>query len=413
MIEGTPSDRPAAARLRGIEGLRGIAALAVLAYHVAIFVRAPDGGFAPVGDLPFAGLLDLRGGLTLFFVLSGFLLHRPIARALVRGVALPPVRPYVRNRVLRIAPAYWVVLLLTAFVLQTAVERGAEGVGRLDDPVQLLACLLLVQPYSPETVYAGLGPDWSLSVEALFYVLLPVLGALAAVALGRSPAPGRRIVAAALPAAALLALGAGAKLAWHVAADQDLGRWTATASQTLPLSADLFGIGMLVALVHVLVAEGRLAVPRHARRVLLGAAATAALGTVLLGGRGGMAPLSFEESLLALGCAALLLAVVLPGPSRLAALLERRGPVWAGLCSYSVYLWHVPVIFLLSRWGLDAGGRAELAVALVLVLGTTAALAVPTYLLVERPALRRKGRAPVVAPADAPAAAMAVTPARP
>jgi peptidoglycan/LPS O-acetylase OafA/YrhL len=73
--------------------------------------------------------------------------------------------------------------------------------------------------------------------------------------------------------------------------------------------------------------------------------------------------------------------------------LENPALRLAGLVSYSVYLWHYPVLHWgLRRWGATPGGDAgatapAIAVALV---GVAFAVGAVTYLLVERPALRRK-----------------------
>src|SRR5690242_9257170 len=106
-------------RLVGIEGLRGMAALSVLVHHVTIRLADPDriGGFARIGDW-------LTHGLTLFFVLSGFLLFRPFAASMVEGRPLPSIRKYARNRFLRIYPAYLVILLLVGLVFGAAYTEG-------------------------------------------------------------------------------------------------------------------------------------------------------------------------------------------------------------------------------------------------------------------------------------------------
>jgi peptidoglycan/LPS O-acetylase OafA/YrhL len=62
--------------------------------------------------------------------------------------------------------------------------------------------------------------------------------------------------------------------------------------------------------------------------------------------------------------------------------------------SYSVYLWHAPVIYWLHlHGGLSQNGRSGFALNWLLVLTITVCLATLTYLLVEKPALSRKRRA--------------------
>ena len=69
-------------------------------------------GFASDYILP-----TFHHGVILFFALSGFLLWLPFAAALLNGRRPPSIRAYARNRFLRIAPAYWVILLIASFVL--------------------------------------------------------------------------------------------------------------------------------------------------------------------------------------------------------------------------------------------------------------------------------------------------------
>lgn len=104
-------------------------------------------------------------GVTLFFVLSGFLLYRPFVAARESGTT-PSLKRYFRRRVLRILPAYWVAL--TIILVGTSFP---------DDAWRLY---LLVQAYSPHTVFDGIAGAWSLCVEAAFYLVLPLYAALAA-----------------------------------------------------------------------------------------------------------------------------------------------------------------------------------------------------------------------------------------
>jgi peptidoglycan/LPS O-acetylase OafA/YrhL len=159
----------------------------------------------------FGGYLnDLSFGVTLFFTLSGFLLYRPFANALIRGAERPSYSRYLRNRVLRIAPAYLVILFLSALVLGSVFVRGPGGEldhGRLTDPGLLARAALLVQDYQPGTLLIGIGPAWSLAVEVVFYLVLPLLVMLAWKLAADAPALSRRVVAALAPAALLLVLG--------------------------------------------------------------------------------------------------------------------------------------------------------------------------------------------------------------
>ena len=66
--------------------------------------------------------------------------------------------------------------------------------------------------------------------------------------------------------------------------------------------------------------------------------------------------------------------------------------VWFGVVSYSVYLWHEPLVMFLGRHGLMASGVAGVVLNIALVLALTSALSALTYRFVEAPAMRRKSR---------------------
>jgi hypothetical protein len=89
-----------------LDGLRGIAALAVVCMHVWLYGHANDGTASRSGLLDYAAV-ELRLALLLFFVLSGYLLYHPFARA-ARGDNAPvALGRYAVRRAARIVPAYY------------------------------------------------------------------------------------------------------------------------------------------------------------------------------------------------------------------------------------------------------------------------------------------------------------------
>ena len=99
----------------------------------------------------------------------------------------------------------------------------------------------------------------------------------------------------------------------------------------------------------------------------------------------------------ALAVALLLAAIVVPGgpatrPAWALKVLESPAFVAVGAVSYSLFLWHYPVILWLRENGLTAGGTAGLALNLLLVAVVAGGLSALTYRYVERPALRHKRR---------------------
>ncbi|WP_166518200.1 acyltransferase family protein [Candidatus Blastococcus massiliensis] len=408
--------RPSGARrLLGIEGLRGIAALLVLFRHVGQHTTDEERtGF--LGQLSEVSL----HGLTLFFVLSGFLLFRPFAQAVVDGDPLPSIRRYAVNRALRILPAYLVIFVLVALVVGVAYTEGpalihgADSVGRLTDPVAVALNLGLLQTYVPGYILTGIGPAWSLSVEVAFYVSLPLLALSAGVLVRRRV---HRLVAVLLPPVALIGVGLATTLvlARHrrgmSAEDAVLAEWGQTGSAAVARSllahADLFGYGMLAALLVVYLqvrgVESLSTAVKAGGLVLSAGAAVAALAGVAGG---------FRDNLIGVAAAGLLAVVVLPASrtgepaNRLARALEWAPARYAGLISYSVYLWHLPVISWLQVRSLTFGESTQgLVLTTLLVMAIVAVLASATYWLVERPALQRRAPWPVSSGRSRPASA--------
>jgi peptidoglycan/LPS O-acetylase OafA/YrhL len=386
-------------RIVGLEGLRGIAALSVLGHHVTIRLADSDkigSAAAHIGGW-------LTHGLTLFFVLSGFLLFRPFAASIVEGRPLPSLKRYARNRFLRIYPAFLVILLLVGLVFGAAYtegppQNGDVAIGYLTDPLTLIANVLLVQGYIPQTLLTGIGPSWSLVAEVAFYLVLPCLVLLSALLARR----GRALSAVLLAPAILITVGWAVSIylqhrtSGMTGDEQFQYLWghhgSAVLARSLLAQADLFGYGMLAAV--IVVALGRWGLTRVAPGVLpTMLVAAAALTWAALDG-----PLdSYARRFIGIAAALLVLVVALPssdgGPNKVATALEVRPLRYVGLISYSIYLWHNPVLFWLDRHGLAFGDDgAGLLGNLVLVTVVTAALSSLTFWLVERPALNAKQR---------------------
>jgi peptidoglycan/LPS O-acetylase OafA/YrhL len=365
-------------RLVGIEGLRALAAIAVLTIHTWTY---SSGSFGLLNGAFFA---NLDQGLTLFFALSGFLLYRPFAAALLGGDEMPGSRAYLRNRALRILPAYVVILLIVDVAGLAVIRQVGESpqVGHLAIG-QFVPNVFLVQNYVPSAVGTGIAPGWSLVVEVAFYLTLPMLAAVAALIIRR----GVGCVKAALAPAILLLVVGLAGQQWAAGMNTSQWRlawgdsWTAVAQRSFLPAAALFSFGMagavLVALLERDSNQHRL---RRAVRWFGPAALSIAVAVI---------------AVFALAAGLLIVWVVLPtgrtGPRRVVA---SRPLMQLGVISYSVYLWHAPVIYWLHLHGLLAqDGRVGFALNWLLVLAITVSLSTVTYLVVEKPALRRKRRA--------------------
>ncbi len=208
------------ATVDALEGWRGIACLLVVAYHCGLNLRLPG-----VTVLGFSGV-------HLFFVLSGYLLFRPYATAMMAGRPLPAVGNFYARRLVRIVPPYAVAL--AAYVLLRVVSHTKPP-----DGFNIATHAVLAFNYFPRVDLFSINPVfWSLAIEVQFYLLLP----LAAVAAARV-VPGRPAACA----AGLFVAGVAAR--WlevrHFRAAG--GATTDVAFRSVFAYLDLFACGMAVA----------------------------------------------------------------------------------------------------------------------------------------------------------------------
>lgn len=373
-------------RLLGIEGTRAIAALSIVVYHVWLFgaVSSPHGlAMGPWSKFFF----NLQAGVTLFFVLSGFLLYRPFAAAVIRAGPAPVAWAYLRNRALRILPAYWAILLAVALLIDHRLLR---------DPLTLLANLLFAQNYWPHSVMTGIIPAWSLANEVIFYLLLPLLGGAAILVRRAGASP---ITAAVVPVLALAALGLASKGVERLA---HLGLiW----QSAFPIRADWFAAGMGLAVVRILWEDGRLHFGRKAAACALAGAAVVAAGGLSLYYKDTLTAVEYQTPI-AVACALLLACIIFAPPRAPHVRVLTWRPMFAlGLASYSLFLWHFPLEAWLLSHGVLLDGNAGFLPNLAIVTTISVAASAATYLWVERPALSRKRtwQAPAVpSPADGP-----------
>ncbi|WP_240489744.1 acyltransferase family protein [Actinomadura atramentaria] len=226
-----------------LDGLRALAALLVLLFHVAA-----SGGYL-IGELgPWTSLLS-RGeiGVPVFFALSGLLLYRPWAAAALGLRARPGTGGYLWKRALRLLPAYW--LLVVAATLLYARDH-------LGDAASWAKLLTLTYSYDPSPWWGdylgpkGMGQIWSLTVEAAFYVALPLLAAVLTWWAGRVPldadgAVGRRARRLLCGLAGVGAVSMAYVIVVHQTSNQPFyGNW-------LPRYLIWFAAGMAVAVATV------------------------------------------------------------------------------------------------------------------------------------------------------------------
>ena len=372
------------------DGVRGVAAIGVVLVHTWLFT----GGFNGFADtLPNRAMVRLDGLVVFFFVLSAFLLYRPMIAHRAGGPAGLTLSRYARSRFLRVYPPYWVVL--TAL----AIFPGLVGVFSGDwwKFYTLLSNFDQNLYGNPEcfgqTFVCGLPQTWTLTTEITFYLMLPAYAALT-----ERLARGRSVRSWARAELALLAGLAALSIFLNVP-PVDLRNETWFRFSFIGHFYWL-GLGLAFAVVSVGL-RGQM--PRWLDRL----AATPALawgGTLALYGLMvavfPAAPfivardttLEFLGLHLAQGAfAALFLVPVLlgnPNSSLPRRLLANPVIAWLGLVSYGIYLWHVTIAYDLGTGGGGAGFWT--------VLIGTVALSVPLAALVhyaiERPLLRVRER---------------------
>jgi peptidoglycan/LPS O-acetylase OafA/YrhL len=359
----SPSDR----YMPGLDGVRAIAVLVVIGYHLN--VPWMQGGLLGVG---------------VFFTLSGFLITSLLLESWDRTGGLE-LRTFWLRRARRLLPA--LVLVLAAVLAATALVDGAALAERWRES---LAGLFFVSNWHVITsndsyfdLTTGPGPLdhlWSLAVEEQFYLVWPLLLlALLALTHGRLRSVSRLtllLAAASFVALALLAvpgfdntrayegtdtragallIGAALAMWWRPGHLPRVTRWGAAA-------LDLAGVAALASIALLVV---------H----------TSAYSMSL-----------YHGGLLALAIAtAVLVAVVAHPASRLGRLLSVAPLRWVGERSYGIYLWHLPVV-VFTPVALVRSSPTAVAILQLVVIGLLAAL---SWSKVEDP-IRRHGFAAAV-----------------
>ena len=317
--------RPRLAHQPELDGLRGIAVLVVLAAHARVTPVAAEGGLA---------------GVTLFFVLSGYLITRLLIaeRTTIGRVDL---RAFYMRRALRLFPALGALLI----VVLVGYAIGLWESNRADLGVAIPAVILYAGNWVAATgaSFGVLGHTWSLAVEEQFYLVWPVLLLLllSRVSL-RAVAVGAVLIAVLVTPWRLVLLMNG-----------QLG-WAFNGTDT---HADALLLGCAIAI---------LGTKLPATLGWLGVLGLIATSIVWIGGGGLliMVPLATIASALA----------VAGSPQA----LGWRPLAFVGTISYGLYLWH----FLFIWSGLPA----------IVVVAASFAAAIASYYVVERPFLRLKDR---------------------
>ena len=338
-----------------VDGLRAIAVLSVMAFH--IYRPLLPGGFL---------------GVDVFFVISGFLITRNILGDINRGGF--SLAEFYRRRVKRIAPVMLVVVAVTLIASQI-LQLPEDARATAKSAVFSLASLANVHFWrSLDTSYFAADSRqvpllhlWSLGVEEQFYLLWPTF-----LVLVYRPARSRVAFALSMMVIALLSFALG---------DLLYDRSPAFVYYMLPSRAGELLLGAITAVAVLGHVERRIAASLIPGLATLGAVVLAVSLVVITERQ----PFPGWRAAFPTSATALLILVGHCRATIWSRLLALRGLVWVGLVSYSAYLWHWPILALF-RYGYGEPGPVVGVSAVVLTL----LLAWLSYRYIEQPARRSK-----------------------
>ena len=373
-----------------IEGLRGIAVALVVLFHIGLLsgfqLTLPDGSYYSLSG----GFI----GVDLFFVISGFLITGLLIRERERNGRISFSRFYAR-RVRRILPAAMVVLVVT-IVASNALINIVDRPSVMEDAAAAALSIANIRfamttDYFHPISYSPLLHYWSLGVEEQFYFIWPALLAIVAWKMPRAGAAvALTVVMVASFAASLIITDVSAPTAYYI----------------LPTRAWQLAAGGLLA-----IATGSLdGLPSRLHRwyrqmmAFAGWAALAALITAAFSIDQLSTPYPGTAALIPTVAGVLLIAsgVERTGPG----VLLRLPPVrFLGKISYSLYLWHWPILILGGLW--LVGPLSTISPAQGFALGAVSVLVASlSWLLIEEPF--RRGIIPLPRPSRVVFAGVAV-----
>lgn len=307
------------------DGLRGVAILAVVWYHLTLVT-----GVTPASLVAQTGFM----GVDLFFFVSGFCLFWPHARHIFEGRSQPTLGEFAERRLEKILPSYFVALAVIAAAHASWFPTTAALAWNV------VVHALFIHPWWWATFGSISGPFWTLGIEVQFYALFPFIVA----------AFRRRPIVVFLAMTAL----AQAYRWWVASTGADTALY---ATDQLPAVLDLFGAGMLAAYA-IGSAARREQTPQRRAATSIGAIVAFALLIVLLydlsraalagGSAAQYAWLNGHRALFALDFFALA-ACSFSAMSIIRSVLANPVFIFAAAISYNVYLWHLEIIVWLSQ----------------------------------------------------------------
>ncbi|MDZ7752584.1 MAG: acyltransferase [Gammaproteobacteria bacterium] len=381
----TPDARPQG-YIPGLDGLRALACLAVFAEHF----QQKTGLGGTLGPFDVERWLLSGWGVALLFSLSGFLLSLPLWRNLHTGSPPPRLAGFWARRLVRLAPAYFVCL--TILIVHNSHWDEPRGVA------DTVLHFLFLFNFAEFSFYSINPPFWALGIIFQFYILFPLLFAVARLG-GRRGAPwivGALAIGGYLLHLALMATIVPALQPWpfpeHILRPEGY-----VLSRSLLAHLPHFLLGALAG--HYWITSHSPTADTtspHGRRFDISFLVMAGLVTVMLGtAAGDLASLPHGRYALPLVPIGLALLVLWTPRAPMARLILESLPIRTlGLISYGIYIYHYPALNLtgrvMERYGVPPAENMALYAAIA--LGLTIVVSAGSYLLVEKPILKATRR---------------------
>jgi peptidoglycan/LPS O-acetylase OafA/YrhL len=337
-------------KLEIINGLRGVAILAVIWHHLfGLYFKTGDA--APAGGVFLAyGWI----GVQLFFLLSGFVLYLPYAQGRAAESTTAEVWGFYRHRASRLLPLYYFCSLICLVMNQAPPTGGKLG-------AELLSIGLVLFPFVDHGFEPWLNPPlWSLGVEIWFSILFPFI-----VMSLRGLGAWRFLVLT-------IAIGCGSRalgLVWD----------SLPLSMGLSANLEVFAAGMLLAQWHAGTAGRSRRMSRPALAAATGVLVIAA--SILAKQTGSAVPAILFIDGITLGMVLLTAGLLALRGGPLHATFANRPIQLIGMMCYSLYIWHQPV--LRHVFAADVAPLDGLTQTLPVYLALLAAIAALSYRFIE------------------------------
>ncbi|MCD9197623.1 acyltransferase family protein [Aeromicrobium wangtongii] len=371
------SHPPGPRHVAALDGVRALAAVAVLLTHVGFLT----GEVSPSMTGALVARMDV--GVALFFALSGFLMLRPwIATAIGDRDRVPGLGSYAVKRATRILPAYWIAAAVVLLLEAGRVYRSTLSSPLRVDLPSVLEHVFVLQGYTG-SYFSTFSQTWSLTTELTFYAAVPVLGVALVRACRRSEDRQDRLRTVRRACLAFVVLG----VAVTAFTATDLPGSSEALARSVLGHAGWFAAGAWVcARTMDPPVSGRSSEERLGLAAVLLVVAATPLAGELLFSHGSAVQAGLRELLYTLIAGLVVSAACRPATSSPALqVLSSPAVVWVGERSYALFLWHLPIAFvLLTLLGHDLF-EGSFVVITVLTLACSLVVADLSWRLVERP----------------------------